>query len=148
MSGSWPPRDFPQLNILNHVETSPATTRYNCVAWAAGNDTRWWWPDAHNTGYWPPKVPREETIEAFIRAYGTLGYVECNDATLEPGYEKIAIYATHSMGVHSPTHAAKQLPDGRWTSKLGVCEDITHTAVDCLVGPRYGAPICYLKRKV
>jgi hypothetical protein len=146
MTGSWPPQDFPQLNILNHVETSPKTQRYNCVAWAAGNDTRWWWPDPLRTSYWPPNVPREETMDAFILAFGTLGYAPCADGTREPGFDKIAIYATYAMGIHFPTHVARQMPTGQWTSKLGNCEDVAHSNTDVLTGPRYGAAVQFMKR--
>ena len=44
------------------------------------------------------------------------------DGPLQDGYEKIAIYALDG----EPTHAARQLDTGRWTSKLGKHEDIEH----------------------
>ena len=142
----WPVVDFPQLGPHNHTITSPSSNLYNCVAWASSNDTRWWWPDPANTGYWPPSVPREETIDAFIQAYATLGYAQCIDETLTIGVEKIAIYGVRVGLDIYPTHAARQLADGRWTSKLGACEDITHDTLDALSGPRYGAPVCFLAR--
>lgn len=120
--------------------------RYNCIAWAAGNDTRWWWPDASNIGYWPPSVPREETIAAFVSAYALQGYAQCADSTLEPGVEKIAIYGVAIDSDVMPTHAARQLTDGRWTSKLGNCEDIEHDTLEALNGPVYGKAICFLRR--
>lgn len=97
-------------------------------------------------GYWPSNAPREETIEAFVRAFATLGFVECADGALEQGVEKVAIYAEMIAGTPSPTHAARQLSDGRWTSKIGELEDIEHTtpeAVNCAV---YGAPVRFLRR--
>ncbi|MCI0701929.1 MAG: hypothetical protein L0241_12680 [Planctomycetia bacterium] len=39
----------------------------------------------------------------------------CETGEVETGGEKIALYALASV----PTHAARQLPDGKWTSKLG-----------------------------
>ncbi|HMD98104.1 MAG TPA: hypothetical protein VKM93_12350 [Terriglobia bacterium] len=45
MSGSWLPGDFPNLNAGNHEITSAASRLYNCIAWAAGDTQRWWWPD-------------------------------------------------------------------------------------------------------
>jgi hypothetical protein len=144
MTGSWPPHDFPLLTSC--IETSPAVRRYNCIAWAAGNDSRWWWPDANNIGYWPPTIPREETVAAFVSAYALQGYTQCIDGALEPGFEKIAIYGLTVGSDLVPTHAARQLADGRWTSKLGNCEDIEHDTLEGLNGPRYGAPVCYLRR--
>lgn len=55
-----------------------------------------------------------------------------------------------------PTHMARQLPDGTWSSKLGPNEDITHFTLDALEsygrahGARdeYGCDVLYLKRFV
>jgi hypothetical protein len=140
----WPLAGFPLLNAENCIITSSASTKYNCIAWAAGNSARWWWPDALESYYWPSGVPREETVEAFLGAYATLGYVECPDASFEPGFQKIALYAKGlSM---KPTHAALQLPSGRWTSKLGALEDVDHSDLAALQGPAYGSAVRYLKR--
>jgi hypothetical protein len=147
MPGSWNPVAFPQLGVANYTITSPVTNRYNCIAWAAGETSSWWWPDPRRIGKWPSHVPREETIDAFILAFGTLGYVPCADASLEAGFEKVALYAgTDASGKLSPTHAARQLPNGNWTSKLGPLEDIEHQSLDALNGPSYGATVSYLKR--
>ncbi len=101
----------------------------------------WWWPDQLAVAYWPPSIPRETTISAFISAYATLGYEPCDSPELEDGLEKIALFVFGG----EPTHAARQLPNGLWTSKLGNEEDIEHvlTAVE---GPVYGQVHLYLKR--
>ena len=36
---------FPGLRNSAYRVTSPAARDYNCIAWAAGDATRWWWPD-------------------------------------------------------------------------------------------------------
>ncbi|TAF36353.1 MAG: hypothetical protein EAZ69_10585 [Oscillatoriales cyanobacterium] len=46
-----------------------------------------------------------------------------------------------------PTHAARQLANGKWTSKLGWLEDIEHE-LDGLTGDRYGVVGQILKRAV
>jgi hypothetical protein len=75
MPGTWQPADLPSLNDENCAITSPVTGHYNCIAWAAGEDFRWWWPDPLFIGYWPAApVPREVTLAAFEAAYATLGY--------------------------------------------------------------------------
>jgi len=33
---------FPRLTAARYRVTSPATTDYNCVAWAAGDTEHWW----------------------------------------------------------------------------------------------------------
>lgn len=139
-------RDFPNLVTQGYKLTSPDTIDYNCVAWAAEDDETWWWPDAQNQEYWPPGVPREETLEAFQQAFETLGYKVCEDDTLETGFQKIAIYLNANK---IPTHVARQLPDGKWTSKLGSDEDIEHNNLQGLTGnPGYGEVACFMKKPI
>jgi hypothetical protein len=133
-------RAFPGLRDTGHSITSPATPAYNCIAWAAGDDRRFWWPQ--DLAYWPQGAPRELTLEAFVRAYRTVGYDLCEDGTLEAGYEKIAIYAKDS----EPTHAARQLPTGEWTSKLGREVDISHATLSGLQGDAYGTVVRFMRR--
>lgn len=145
--GSWPVQDLPFLNEQNCEETSPFKRRYNCIAWAVGDTSRKWWPGIGNQGYWPPGVPREETIAAFMEAFATLGYQLCYDERLEDGVEKLAIYGiVEADGTVTPTHAARQLASGKWTSKLGDFEDISHETVDDVNGPVYGHMICCVSR--
>lgn len=107
---------------------SPATPEYNCIAWAANEDFRWWWPIPEDLYYWPENAPKEETLEAFVKAFDTLGYVACDNDNLENGFEKVAAYVDTSG---KPTHAAKQLRNGKWTSKLGKYIDVEHE-LNCL----------------
>lgn len=138
-----PKKDFPLLKPGNFRITSDPTVEYNCIAWAAGDDTKWWWPDDEMQSFWPDGVARQETLAAFAMAYATLGYAPCDDNGLEKGYEKIALYAIDGM----PTHAARQLRTGRWTSKLGAEEDIEHE-LGAIEGSKYGYVALYLKRVV
>ena len=64
-------RLFPGLDGSAYDVTSPSTALYNCIAWAAQRDDQWWWPDAMGQYYWPVKASREETLQAFEKAYGT-----------------------------------------------------------------------------
>lgn len=136
---------FPNLTKNGFTITSPATEDYNCLAWAADESERWWWPDPFYVNYWPEDALRDETLEAFAQAYQTLGYEPCAEEQLETGFEKVAVYAD-SEG--TPTHAARQLPSGQWSSKLGSLEDITHSSLDALAGELYGAAVLLLKRPV
>lgn len=146
MPGSWPQHELPNLTDHNCTVASPVTCRYNCIAWAAGNNTRNWWPDPMGVGYWPHGVPREVTTAAFLAAYATVGFKLTFDGNLQDGIEKLAVYGKGQPGAEIPTHAALQLQSGEWTSKLGPFEDIVHTTPDAVNGPVYGQVICYLER--
>jgi hypothetical protein len=136
---------FPRLSRRNHRITSEATDEYNCVAYAIGDESRWWSP--HPDYFWPPNVLRDQAnVQSYIEAFGSVGFVICADGTLEEGYEKIAIYV-HPNG--TPTHAARQFPNGKWRSKLGVLEDIEHDSEHDVEGTCdycYGDARTYMRR--
>lgn len=134
---------FPNLRNSDYSITSPATIEYNCIAWVAGDTGAWWWPDPMNLYYWPPTIPRENTLEAFIKAYELLSYTICKDGKHEEGFEKIAIYIDDDG---NPQHAARQLSSERWTSKLGELEDIEHNTLAGLCGSKYGIVAVFMKR--
>jgi hypothetical protein len=71
----------------------------------------------------------EETVTAFEAAFALLGYSRCESGGREAGVEKIAIYTLNGK----PTHAARQLQDGFWASKLGREEDVEHSTPERLV---------------
>jgi hypothetical protein len=114
-TGEWLPMAnhleliFPGLRGSRYQFTSPQDDRYNCIAWAAGDTLRWWWPDPYGQRYWPPGVLVDETLTAFEHAFATLGYIRCADDVLEPGFEKIAVFADIQQ---FPSHGARQLPNG------------------------------------
>ena len=87
-------RNWPNLKPENFTRTSPDTIDYNCAAWAAGDTERWWWPAPDDPeAYWPDAVPKTSTLDAFEAAYATLGYEKCEASELEPGFERVAVYA-------------------------------------------------------
>ena len=140
-------REFPSLSSSPFEITSPKTKSYNCVAWAANDPTRWWWPvGALMPGYfWPLGVPRKVDIDSFVAAFQTMGFEVCPDGDPEKDFEKVAIFCDTD---NRPTHAARQLPDGRWTSKMGKGEDIVHERLDQVSGRLYGAARTFMKRAV
>jgi hypothetical protein len=98
-----------------------------------------------------------------VEAFESLEYKKCGDALDKRGFEKVALYydplgcvATMDhpeVPPNSPTHAAKQAPDGIWHSKLGGWELIAHKTLECLNGTditgsriSYGEPIQILER--
>lgn len=124
-------RAFPLLSGAEWRLTSPATERYNCVAWATGDDEKWWWPE--EPYFWPEGAPFESSVSAFVIVFGLVGYESCESSDLEPGWLKVAIFAKE----FGPTHIARQLPSGAWSSKLGSYVDIEHP-LETLVGSLYG----------
>lgn len=135
---------FPALKRAEFTVTSPRDARYNCVAWAAGDVTRWWWPAETPFAFWPAGIEREESVTSFIRAFGTLGFELATSAGHEAEYEKVAIFASRD-GV--PTHMARQLANGSWTSKLGGLEDISHSELHAVAGTEYGNVAAILQRE-
>jgi len=132
---------FPRLNSQNHRVTSPPSTSYNCIAWAAGDTQNWWQPGLH----WPlPTHPFDDTIAELQSIFRSLAYEECVNANLEPGFEKVALYGV--AGFY--THAARQLSNGQWTSKLGNEEDIVHDSPETVAGGIYGEAVSIMKRPV
>ncbi|MEL6491252.1 MAG: hypothetical protein AAFV85_09230 [Cyanobacteria bacterium J06634_6] len=138
-------QQFPNLASEGYIITSPDTIDYNCVAWAAEADEEWWWPDSMEQEYWPEGVPREETLLAFVAAFRTIGYEVFDDASIEAGFQKIAIYADAQQ---TPRHVARQLANGKWTSKIGQYEDIQHKTLEALTGetPAYGTVAQIMKK--
>lgn len=143
--------NWPNLTKDNARTVSRFDPYYNCLAFVVGDNARRWWPieseviDVGLQGYyWPPDFPREESVENMIAMLrGRLGVEICGDDHLEPGCEKIAIYGISD----EPRHFAKQLPNGKWVSKLGPLEDIEHDTVDALSGPLYGNVVVFLRRQ-
>jgi hypothetical protein len=136
--------EFPRLRSEGYSITSPESDDYNCIAWAGGDTARKWDPDPTAGRYWPDSVPRTLDVESFVQLFALNGgYSPCDSEALESGFEKIAIFASLSNEV---THAARQLPSGAWTSKLGDWEDIEHKTLSGLESSFYGRVAAILKR--
>jgi hypothetical protein len=105
------------------TKKSPETDAYNCVAFAANIQDIWWWPDTMEQYYWPENVPREDTLTAFVAAFGTLGYRPTDGGGFEPDVTRIALFSRD--GKHT-THVCREVGDGLWVSKLGRAEDVEH----------------------
>ena len=134
-------QEFPGLIEDNYRPTSPADVSYNCVAYAAGDEARCWDPTSHQY-YWPPRAPRTVRVDSYVAAFSSLGYERCESEKCENGFEKVAIFVNKDA---RPTHAARQLPSGRWKSKLGADLDIEHD-LHALEGDLYGRVAVFMKR--
>jgi len=133
---------FPNITGTPYERTSPATNRYNCVAYAVHENHRNWWPNSHM--FWPVR-PAKATLNDFkVMLIVMFDFEETETSLYEPGYERVAIFA-NARGI--PTHAARQLEKGSWTSKLGQWIDISHT-LDGMNGGEYGTVAFVMRRRV
>ncbi len=135
----WPSREFPQLSDANSRVTSPRNVGYNCIAWAMNDDVRWWEPGI----YWPCDTESGEFgITVLVNLFRDQGFVDCDGPDFELGFEKVTLYCNN----YFYTHAARQLPNGKWTSKLGKWEDIEHDSPEDVAGGVYGEVLQFMKR--
>ncbi len=139
---------LPGLAGTRYAITSDPSELYNCIAWVAGESHRWWSPLAEDGEYWPLEYQPEATIEVVQSGLATAGFERCPDGALAVGVEKIALFADE----RGFTHVARQLPNGRWTSKLGSDCDIEHD-LEALEGfddspdaYRYGQIVAFMSR--
>lgn len=134
---------FPKLTDENHSITSPSTDNYNCIAWAYEVSNKLMWP-GYPDYYWPSGIVGRDELQTLIQLYLDSGYEECENSQQEAGFKKVAIYVNEE----GPTHAARQLASGRWTSKLGMLEDIEHDTPEALEGESYGKAAVFLRKSI
>src|SRR5919112_2074849 len=133
--------------------TSPHTADYNCIAYAAKDETVPWWPvpesllaiPGNRFYYWPVKRVYPATVENFYEAFATLGFEPCKSGKREPGYEKVAIYVDAAGEIQ---HMARELGDGVWHSKLGDCQDIRHHTPEGAQSDDYGEAKYFMRKPV
>ena len=136
--------DFPPLRIPgNFRQNSEPTAKYNCIAWALGlcdlfvasDNVPWHW--------WPSGVDRNFTEAALIDCFKCFGFVECDDATPEPLFDKVALYSLGDQW----THAARILDVNTYHSKFGYNVDGFHRSGNVL-SSKYGLVYQFMKRAV
>jgi hypothetical protein len=126
---------------------SPDDPSYNCFAWAAGDNTRWWEPSGIGGHYWPPSLQtgyQAYTADNYLSAFQGEGYEQVGSAEFEIAYEKVAFFVN---AAGQPTHAARQLENGHWVSKLGELVDIEHAQLAALEGESYGTVAVVMRRR-
>ncbi|MBN4079157.1 hypothetical protein JYT26_00800 [Beggiatoa alba] len=98
--------------------------------------------------YWPHGISQDSSLaQTYIELFGTQGYQVTGNPDLENGFEKFALYVLDGKF----THVARQLPNGRWTSKLGILKDIMHDLSDLEANHHkhtYGKASIFLKREL
>jgi hypothetical protein len=129
---------FPHLGREFQV-LGPATMNYNCIAWAVGVTNQW---------VWPIKPGKEPSVADFDVLFGKHGYrrVKGLNFDLKTGTQKIVLYGKRKGQTWEPTHVARQLFDGSWSSKLGNLPLVRHLEPSDLDGGVYGVPIAVYVR--
>lgn len=140
---------FPKLNDQNHKRISKATARYNCLAFACGDERKWWEPKPGGRYHWPAHIPPSTSLTTVVRIFTSNGYTETDNRQVEAGYLKAAIYVElDDIEIYS--HVA--LSDGNvWKSKLGKGQDIEHDSLDLLEGQNqdeYGIVAVILRKPI
>jgi hypothetical protein len=107
--------------------TSLPDIDYNCIGHAL-RIKRNVWPCGYQN-WWPRPYPAPETVAEFAAAFALYQYSACESIDLERGYEKIALYTKNG----EPTHAARQLASGKWTSKISDNIDIEHDTLNAMI---------------
>lgn len=84
---------IPRLSGREYRIESCKDPRYNCFAWAAGDNTRVWSPTLIGGGvHWPPGIPAFPSLGGVLAAYQVVGFSECEHGALEHGYEQLAVF--------------------------------------------------------
>jgi hypothetical protein len=133
--------DFPRLLATPYSIKSDTDPRYNCVAFAVGDLGNFWYDIKVNGYYWPPNAPSADSLDGWVKVFTDHGYRDTEDSSLEPEFEKIAIYETDNV----PEHVARQKASGVWISKMGTGHDIEHT-IESLEGGIAGDLLKIMKR--
>ena len=131
---------FPNLSEDDLEIVEQTSTRYNCIAYAAGDTSNWWEPAERR--YWPDYATRSDRIESLIEVFAGLGFQQCEDSNFEDNYEKVALYEEQGAW----KHAALQTFAGRWRSKMGRGPLIEHRSPQSLSGGMYGEATVYMRR--
>ena len=132
---------WPNLSDTNFELTSEVTSRYNCVAWAVGNDKEV--IDLSLDEDEEPILYPDLTCLTYIEYFEKEGFELCETPDWEADYEKIALFEKDGKTFE---HVARQIQENLWTSKLGEWEDIEHISLEALKSQGYGVPAWYMRR--
>ena len=72
-------QDFPNLSPGKWEITSPIDEGYNCIAFAVHDTRQFWDPSVIGARgyYWPPGVPRDDSLQSWLRVFELHGYRRC-----------------------------------------------------------------------
>src|SRR3712207_2764511 len=84
-------QSWPNLRPENFTKESLVDPFDNCVAWSTDVQDEPYWPWKWYA--WPEGITKKETLGAFVEFFARHGYERCDSGELEPGYEKVVLYA-------------------------------------------------------
>lgn len=119
---------FPLLNDYELINNSESDN-YNCISHTLGIKDKWSWSYDKNEiyeydydHYWPVRC--ELTKESFDDFYEYHGFekIKLLDFSYNPKYTKVVLYTNNGV----PTHAAIQINEFFWESKIGMFGILRH----------------------
>lgn len=137
---------WPSLNDEDFEFKSHFNPFYNCLAWAINVNTIF-----VTMNYFQKKHGLDiNNLDHSVNGYAKIleefyNYLSCENGEYEKGFEKILLYGDNN---NLWTHAARQIKEEMWVSKLGSCENIEHKNIECLNGNTYGEPKIFMKKVV
>src|SRR5258706_6419193 len=102
---------FPKLADCEWQLRSDAEKQYNCLAWAFGSTESWWESIRYHGYYWPARIPREDSVDNWVKIAELHGFELCADGEFDAGSEKLAIFV-NQFG--EPGHIARSAEDSGW----------------------------------
>lgn len=136
---------FPHLKEDDAIQSSPATSQYNCISWSGGITSSWEWPPYETSSY-----NSIDPLTAFDNFYDSRGLTRVG-ATADNGV--VALWANvDAYGNREYTHASiRNGADGNvhgydWESKAGANVRLFHPR-NALNGPLYGQIVEYYIKK-
>lgn len=135
---------FPNLSTDDAIQSSPATSRYNCISWSGAITSYWEWPLDPMSSFYSP-----DSLTAFDNFYASRGLTRTG-ATANNGV--VALWANiDSIGNRVYTHASVRngaddnLHGYDWESKAGPNVRLFHPR-NALNGLAYGQIVEYYKK--
>lgn len=145
---------FPNLPVDRHFKvTSEETTDYNCIAYAMGVNCIWVDTEGVPWTWWPLPITGDNGVDLspdrLVEAFAVLGFEECDNDSVEEGFEKVALYEgfNPNYGFDTWLHAARIMDSSIYKSKLGPSFDIEHSQ-EGVSGFYYGHVYKYMKRPI
>ena len=115
----------------------------NCHGHAIGVN-KWVCPSINPVGWWPSGVDRDYSVSGWGNMLSHYGWRSVDSSRVERGWEKLAVFTTN----HVVSHSCKQLPNGRWESKLGESVILSNHTLEGISDGPYGVPAGFFRRKI
>ncbi len=109
-------REFRRLSYAGFEIVGKPSKRYNCISYAAGDTTNPW--SHHEDDYWPEYATRSADIQSLVEVFAGLGFVQCQDSSLESCYEKVALYEERGVWTHAAYKRAADTGAAKWDRVL------------------------------